>query len=542
MRYSLPTVCLAALLLTASLLSAQTPDDSIDRARFGLAQSLINLAELDQAQPLLDDLHQRYPDNRDILIQYLIVLSGRQQYTQAVTSCRHYLANHPDDTNITLWLARCLSWDQQYDRAIAAYDTLIDAEPNSPLAIREQARVLGWHRQYRRALAAYDQLVRSHPDRAVFAYEMQAKKALYNQHHAAAVTHYRQWLTEEPNNPEALYDLAQVYSTLGRWSDAQTSYQRLLSQYGSHHRARQALAKTQLYRQAPRLDLELDFIHEDSGDRNVDRRTWSTTAAWRTVLNEQVAVTVNQANRWHQFDGLSQVYQQQFGVVLDYQQRPSLWASVNLSRSIYDHHDGVPTCFGGQLNVKPADAWTVALSHQRQAILDNRATFLDRLYVDHYTLRTIYQPYRRLTAGADYRHSDFSDDNRRITYGMDIGYYLTLEPDSLRVSYRYEQYNYAHEAADYFSPDSFHTHTIAAEWRHFFNTDELFWGSNDTYSTVRYGLIIDTGQQIGHQIQCALHHDWTDRCSSHIEYSRILYDHQDIYRSDRCMIYTSWYF
>lgn len=530
------------MLTVLTAISAGEIENKTDKAKFGLAQSYMNLSDFDNANPLLQELYAKYPEDEDVVMNLLLVYSEKQQYEPAITLCMDFLKNNGDNKTIRLWLARCLSWDKQYDESLEIYSNLIAQYSDWEIPAREKARVLGWSRQYDDAVEEYRHLAERDPNTPVFGYEMAAKQNLYNRFPISAMKHYKQWLSEEPDNPEAMYDLAQIYSTQQQWSNAANMYERILAQYPSHFRAKQALDKVRMYSQDTKVRAGFKMFESDSASRITDTRYWNAFASVTLPLNENTYVNIRQDNIWRNFDNYRQIYQQQFGVELEYKHKPDFWGSVNFAASAYENEKGVEYLFGGELNIKPVDELTVTLSHQRRQIIDNSKVFLDKLYADNFGTRVLYQPTRHWVSGADYFHAAYSDGNKKDAYGADVGYYLSFEPDSLKLSYRHEIYHFSILDPDYFSPASFHSNRLRTEWRHYFNADELFWGTNDTYSTVQYEVIFDDGNQIGHQIRCGFHHDFNDRCSSYLEWSKMIYEHADIYSEDMLMFYTSIYF
>ena len=77
--------------------------------------------------------------------------------------------------------------------------------------------------------------------------EMKAKDAYYRFFDAKAFEFYTDWLTKEPDNLEALFDLAQSYSRQMQWDNAQKTYNRTLRVMDSHFRAKQAGNKTKIF-------------------------------------------------------------------------------------------------------------------------------------------------------------------------------------------------------------------------------------------------------------------------------------------------------
>jgi tetratricopeptide (TPR) repeat protein len=542
MNYRKLAFCVLLFVLFSFGLNAEEINDKIDKARLGLAQSLINASDYEQAMPIIQQLYEKYPNNEDVVAQYALVLADKQQYSQAIELCQQYLKNNKEHKTIKLWLARFLSWDQQYSEATELYSGLIFEYPEWLAPAREKARVLGWDRKYDEAIEEYRKVVHSNPNHPEIRYEMLAKYDLYNQFDISAIENYKHWLQIEPKDLEALYDLGQVYSRQSKWVDANQMYERVLDVYPNHFRAKQALDKIKIYSGQPKLTTGFEFFEADSSSRTMDKRYWNTFTSILKPLNENYYLRLRQDNIWYNFKNFSQIYQQRLSVGLDYYSKPEFWASVDYAHSIYPEENGVRHTFGSQINYLPYDPLTLTLSHQREQIVDNSTTFRSQLCRDNYSIKGLYRLNRRFSASFDYMYSHYSDDNSRNAYGLDIDYYLSFEPRSLKISYRYEGYQFAREDVDYFSPGSFHYNKVALEWRHFLNKEELFWGANDTYYTLRYEMNFDVKRENGHKLSIDFHHDWSNNCSSRLEWSKTIYEHSDTYSENRLMFYTSIYF
>jgi hypothetical protein len=140
--------------------------------------------------------------------------------------------------------------------------------------------------------------------------------------------------------------------------------------------------------------------------------------------------------------------------------------------------------------------------------------------------------------------SNYSDGNIRDEYGFDVAYFLFYEPRSLKAIYRYEHYGFDRQDTTYFTPGSFHTHILGLQWKHFLNKEELFWGANDTFYTLGYETRFDYDfeHEVGHKIKFGFGHDWNNRCTSRIEWSKTIYETSSIYAENSLMFYTAFYF
>ena len=521
-------------------LEKQYPDDI--EIKVTLADIFYEVGNIGQAKEIYTNIVAEDPSDIKSALKLTEILAAEQDYENAVNLCRKILSMEPDNKSAELWLARILSWNKQYDSSLAVYDNIIKNDPNAVVPMRERARLLGWDKKYDQSIAAYkDALNHANPN-LVISYEMNSKYNLYNQLDIAAINHYKKWLELEPNNPEALFDLGQIYSNQMQWTNARIMYNRILDEFGGHFRARQALSKVDIYSKAAQLKTGIEMIKADSSGRLTNKRSWSTFASITQPLDEKYYLRLRQDNIWYRFKGIEQAYRQRFLVALDYYDKPEFQAGAHYTYSDYPDEHGIKSTFGGQIGYVPRDRWLINLSHLRDEVTDNGTAFLNKRYRDDYKIRGLYKPGRRMAIGADYMYSRYNNDNDRNTYGLDLGYLLSHEPRSLKVTYRYEEYQFDNVSLDYFSPESFHYNAIGLQWKHFLNKEELFWGTNDTFYSFHYTVNFDVKNETGHKLYFDFHHDWNNKCSSHFEWSRMIYEHRDTYSENRLMFFMSVYF
>lgn len=510
--------------------------------KIALVDVYYSMGQVDKVRVNLEKLIEIQPGNEKLVYKLAEIYAGSKEYSKALKLCKQFLDEQVYSEDIKLLYARVLSWDRQYDESIKVYDELIESNKNNVLFRREKARVLGWDRRYEEAIEEYQKAIEVENADKVVSDERDAKFGLYNNYDKMAVTHYRRWLEAEPDNLEALYDLGQIYSKQGRWKQSSEMYNKVLGIYPGHYRAADALKKVNIYANKTEFKSGFEFIEANSGGRNVDKRSWDVSASLREALDENYYITAGENNTWYDYSGLKQIYRQRFLVKLEYFNKPDFWASANFAHSIFSGSHGVENTFGGEVNFKPADPWTIHLSHQRQEVLDNAFTFRNKLYRDDYLARVTYDQSRRLRFGADYMRSRYSDGNTRDEYGFDMGYFLLLEPKSLKVKYRYEHYGFDKQNQFYFTPGSFYCHSLGLEWKHFLNKQELYWGSNDTFYTLGYEVKLDSQNEIGHCLKASFEHNWNDSCKSGIEWSKVIYGNSSVYSENRMMIFTLFYF
>ncbi|MBW8001882.1 MAG: tetratricopeptide repeat protein [Planctomycetes bacterium] len=510
--------------------------------RVALANALYASGDMDNAKKIFKEVIERAPKDTQSALKLAEILAAKQHYQEAINICEQVLQDQPDNKDATLRLARIYSWYRGYEKSLAIYDEIIRTYPDWLQPRREKARVLGWTRRYNDSIKEYEKTINEIDPNQVVNYEMQAKYNFYNLYDSGAIEYFKKWLMIEPKNLEALFDIAQLYSRQMRWSNAVNAYKQVLKISPEHLRAKQALKKVNLYAQKTTLKTGFQYAEAKSQSRDVDYRYWNTFVSAKKPLNENYYLTLQQDNTWFNFKRFKQVYQQRFLVALDYYSKPNLWASANYAHSFFREETGVKDTFGAEMNYKPTDPWTLSISQQREPMIDNISTLDDRLYRDNYKLVSRYRHSRRLLLRQHVIFSHYSDDNDRNAYGVDLDYYLYYEPTSLKITYRYEEYHFNAQRTNYFTPKSFHYNTVALEFRNFLNKEELFFGANDTFYTIRYAVNFDVQNEIGHEIYIDFHHDYSDTLAMHIQVEKKIYEHGDTYRKDRVMFYLKMLF
>ena len=372
--------------------------------------------------------------------------------------------------------------------------------------------------------------------------EMLSKSNFYKIFDSSAIRYYKQWLKTEAEDLEALYDLGQAYARQMQWDNARNTYQAILNILPSHFRAEQALNKVNIYAKSPRAKLGFKFFEADSASRDMDKKYLDIYSSFKAPLREDLYFEAREDTYMYVYSHVGHVNRERISAGLEYYKKPYFWASGSYAYNIYS--DGIDESHTSkeEVNIRPFDPTLFTLSHEHDDVLDNALTLKMRLEKDDYKIRGTASPNRRLSFGADYMYSDYNDGNERDAYGFDSSCILLYEPKFFKVTYRYEEYGFDEPRPEYFTPSSFHSNTLLLEWRHFLNKEELFWGTNDTYYTLKYGVNLDVHDLHGHTFYADFHKDWNDRFSTHVEWSKKMYEHRDVYSEDEVSAYITYYF
>ncbi|MDD5255226.1 MAG: tetratricopeptide repeat protein [Candidatus Omnitrophica bacterium] len=511
-------------------------------ARLGLAQALYESGATGQAEGMLGEMALEAGQDDRMLSKIAEAALGWHKQGLAEKIYEDIIAEDPLNKNALLWLARIKSWNQDYHASLGLYERIIVHDPDWIVPRREKARVLGWMRRYKRSIEEYKKIVSRFGGEGAVAFEMRAKAHYYRGFFAQAIEAYREWLEIEPDDPEALFDLAQIYSTQMRWEEAIRTYEQILVHEPAHSLSRRALDKARFLQNAKVLGAGFEFFEADSASRQADMRSRSIMNSFGFPLSGMLSAGVGQKETWYGFSGLSSVFRSSSSFVLAYNQRPHLRFAIDYSYNNYSDGLKKSNSYAERLDFSPAGGIAFGASHGRRDVIENARTLRERLRADDYALQAKIAPCRRLSASLDAHYSDYNDGNHRVGYGIRVSSQLLYEPRSLELFYGFRQYGFNRANEAYFSPGSFHTNSVGLEWRQYLNARELFWGADNPYYTLRYEVNLDVHNQHGHVLYADLCRDWNGHFSTSLYWQKIIYEHVDNYSQDLVGLQAKYYF
>lgn len=546
------------------------------KAKLGLAKSYVNLRQYKESIAIFKELQRGFPENEDISVELINALyaagmeqeaenalgvllkhrikeargllslaqtlSGKGRYPAAEAICNAILRDNPQDLDSRLWLARVLSWEEKYESSLAQYDAIIKKSPGWVLPIREKARVLGWQRRYSDSIGQYKRILsETEPKSEVTMVEMSAKRDYYNLFDEKDIGYYLRWLEMEKDDPEALSDLGQIYARQMRWEEARQTYGRLLSLYPSNERARAVLNKVNQYSKSIVSETGFSHYEADSSSRDIDEKYWDLYTKAILPISQNFYLGAGEEAVFYTPSSAKSFKRMKTSVSFEYYNNPAFWAHGEYVFSAYTGTPKDSSNYSAEINYRPVDMVLFSFYSGRQDVEDNPQTMTRNLKRDDYRIRSTFRPNRRISAGADYTYSYFTDKNNKYTYGLDAEYNISYDPRRLTLRYRYEAYGFQEPRNYYFTPGSFHYNAVGIEWRQFLNKD-LFWGSNDTFYTLGYAVNFDVQAQVGNRFYANIHRDWNGRLSTHIEWSKKMYNHRDIYGDEQVTAFVKYSF
>ncbi|MDD5565635.1 MAG: tetratricopeptide repeat protein [Candidatus Omnitrophica bacterium] len=473
---------------------------------------LLNLGEvylysgdLKAARGLFERVLVMDPANNRAKVLHADTYAYGRRYSYAQGLYRKALERNPGDNEVKRKLADVLSWDRRYTEAIALYDEILSG--NDDPAIRlQKARVLGWQRRYPQALKAYQLLLKKRYDKRV-ALEMEAKRAYWDNRLRHAIHYYKELIAVSPENVEARFDLAQIYSYQSMWPEARDSYRAILQQSPSHFRATEGLEKAKIVSGQPSLKSGYEFFEADSKGRSTDLKRHSLFNEWDQPLGDKVSLIGMYALTERSFADAKDVTENEIKIRARYLKAPD-W-SIDTFYGLVDYNGRITSMhtFGTAFAFRAFDCGNAVVSHERGRLENNSRVIYGRFYSDTLKGRLSFDINRRLKAGFDYAYAHYSDSNARHEPGLDLLYYVSFEPKRLSLQYRYFYKNYKDKVTDYFSPKGFSTNSLALRWRHFLNKEEIFFGADDYFYDLGYEIYVDSKNIVSHKWSAELSRD-----------------------------------
>jgi len=460
-------------------------------------------------------------------------LIGKQKFDQALVQLEIILKSNPDDENALLWTARLLSWRGQTTLSISIYRKLIQEHPDEVLYYREGARVLGWSGDTSGSVSLYEKACQQFSGNQALLAESRAKKAYYNNLFFQAEKSYHQWLTIEPDNPEALFDLGQIYARSHQYAATRKNYDELLYKYPNNVQAQQVLDEAQVY--SHDWLIESGFKHEeaDSKSRQVNVRLYDAYERLeKSILgNMTIGLTTDQMD--YSFPGPLSIHRYRYAAYLEQDFLPDTFWKIGYGLSNSSDDNKYLQYRNAEIQFPfLTEHLLLNISYKRDDFIQNEAMLAEHLQEDQYRARATLAPIKPIEIGADESHSQFTDGNKLDNFGGDVAWHILYDPTRLTLKYRWQDWRFKKSETDYFSPKDFPSQRISLEWEQFFNRHNLYWGANNFSYFIRYEFINDRGNQRGDSGSVGINWHINKRLTLRVEARHIYYDHPGIYSDD----------
>jgi len=462
-----------------------------------------------------------------------------EDYESAEADYRKTLEEDPKNIDARIGLADILSWNKKYEEALELYDEILKDKDVAKIRL-QKARVLGWARAYDESLQEYQRILDIEYN-GIIELEMRAKQAYWNNRVKHSIDYYGKLIESDPENVEAMFDLAQVYSYQSMWEAAAGEYKRILAASPSHFRAKEGLQKIGLISEHVSLKSGYEFFEADSNDRvnDIKRHTFFNKISAPVNTNFTIAADYNLTSR--SFSDFGDVLENEGRIGFGYLQGPDWW--INGFYNFIEYNKDIDTMhtFGGSFNHRVSDTCVSQLSYERKGLENSSTVIKGNYYADNYKERLDIDIARKLKLGLDYLFSNYSNGNYRDEPGIDALYYISFEPKRFSIKYRYFYRVFDEKMPEYFSPHSFWTNKITFNWRHFLNKEEIFFGGDDLYYDLKYDVAVDSGDIVSHKFSAEFNWDINKKLNLNIKGS-VTNSSADVYEDKSAVAAIKYYF
>ncbi|MFC1479934.1 tetratricopeptide repeat protein [Candidatus Omnitrophota bacterium] len=502
-------------------------------------RALLYSGQYPMAEDVFVEVLEENPDNLEAKTYLADTYSYNKRFKEGITLYEEILKKK-DDIKVKEKLADVLSWDKQYEKSFALYDEILNDKYDSKIHL-QKARILGWARRYGEAGEEYQKILDKKHDELI-ELEMQAKEAYWNGRIKTAISKYNELIIRDPENVEAMFDLSQVYSYQSMWEDAISEYNRILALNPTHFRAREGLEKADLISRHVSLKTDYRFFEADSPSRDADIRKHQFLSNMIIPVNSKTFIDAGYVLTGRMFTDFHDILENEGRVKVTYLEKPDWQVSGYYGLIGYNKDiDELTHLFGADLGLRIMDFGVYSFFYDRQRLENNSTVIREHFYRNKFKSRVDLDVTRRLKVGADYLYAYYSDDNSLNEPGFDVLYYLSLEPKSLSVKYRYFYKEFNDKVGQYFSPKGFSTSKFTINWRHFLNKEEIFFGANDVYYDLKYDVLIDSTYIVGHKFTWEANYDVTKRLNLNVSGS-VMGSSASVYQESEVKAGLKYYF
>ncbi|MBL7130852.1 MAG: tetratricopeptide repeat protein [Candidatus Omnitrophica bacterium] len=460
-------------------------------------------------------------------------------YESAIEEYREVLKNDPGNIEARAALADILSWNKKYGEALELYNEILK-DKEAPEIRLQKARILGWAREYDKSEKEYQKILDIEDNKGI-ELEMKAKLSYWNNRVKRAIRYYKELIDTDPKNLEAMFDLSQVYAYQSMWDDAIQIYRKIIDVSSTHFRAKEGLEKAKLISEYCSLKSGYEFFEADSTGRDQDIRRHSSFNEFNYPLNYNLNLNTTYRLTYRSFADFGDLLENEGRIKVSYINNPNWSVGGFYDFIAYNKDINTMHTFGASYNFRIFDYGMSNFSYQRERLENNSKVIRDGYYIDNYKERLDIDINKRFKLGMDYLFAGYSDSNYKHEPGLDLLYYFSLDPKRFAVKYRYFYKNFDKKVSDYFSPKGFSTNSLALNWRHFLNKEEIFFGADDLYYDLGYDISVDSGDIVSHKFSGEFNWDISKRLNLNIRASVVNLS-ASVYRDKSITAQMKYYF
>lgn len=509
------------------------------KARLYLAESLSRTRQVDRALDQYRLVLEQYPANSMAVEKAIRLYYYTGKFEEAITLCQKILTKDPSRYDIIRLNAGLLWTNGNRDAALALYRDILTekAEDSLERQLSQVEFIPGlapvrtlWNtmtfspaRPPRLAEVVMGAAFAANPNsefinitkrsaplysryvwQEILAKEQQARESIRRGEYHEAL-HRLTSLSDTSNDPGLVFDLAYVYSRLGRLDDEIVLYEHMQEQTPCFPGLWEAVSRNRM-NESPFLTVQLGLREDDGWDNYKAIRQTKVESALHYSPSRNHRVKVSGARILYEstVSDLT-VDSRKFFALYSWRFNDSWKIFLGGGVESLDGENGDTALWSAELSGSIYDNLRGGFSYDRSPVTDTIAS-LSRNIVQQKTSLSLYTDIiSRLTLGGEYGFVDYDDNNHMIQYEAMGLYTLFYEPTLLEFSIRYHVQDSERDAhvgpvqadlfaaADhpYWSPSYYWLNTFSLYFKHQLSNDSLDRGVG-RYYTVKYSLGYDS--------------------------------------------------
>jgi len=542
---------------TRALLSStlsRTGDDI--RSRIILAEIATGDGEWTEALDMYRHVLRWDPENLAAMVRLgevetLLLRNSDGIRVDPVTTFERVIARSPNNLRARVGMARAYSRLKDFDKALEQYELALASDADNIVAHREKARLLYWTHQYEESVAAYDSLqapaaVEAFPmdifgtrsPEAALHTEMEYEalinvqeniqlekeaKRLAGFRDQKAVDVYKRLIAREPNNTEARFDLAQIYTRKNLTKKAIQEYEDLLSVDPHHEEAADVLSRLNL-KMEPRVVISMDTFDAngrgglsqmavDSYSMGVEYpfgdedELFSVSYGRKRYSSPTIIFDPENPGDIGQYAEFGSMGSNVFELRAQDRFKENVLLKAGVQFNEFDREDGFDDrpLFDLGVEFQTEEATRIEARLFTDNVAENGQSALFDIHRTGTSISVSSKPNRVTDYGGNFTYADYSDRNTLYELNMYASYLYSLPPQQLKLLLKLDYKDFANrdefaEASHpdnpftathpYFAPGNYMLYSAGFEWKHWLNP-ELYHGSEEVWYAVSANILLD---------------------------------------------------
>lgn len=509
-------------------------------ARLLRAEAAEDLGKLKEALELMSEINESFPGNTKATVKTATLLFRTGQFEEALAKCESILTSRPEQPDVLLLKTRILWAQHRWKDSSFIYRTFLEppvgellagqlkdrnlmvdiipepsfwrvitfSDDNTPdLAelVMSPSYVLNTSKENSAVSLLAAPLYAQYKWQKKFAHELRARRSVQRREYNQAADLYETLIEQQANDESLLFDLAGIYSRLGRLGDEAALYDRLQILNPEFPGLADAIQRNELKRR-PRISIGYGYLLEDGRNnyKAIEKRWGETNVSYSPRSQHRLDFNASRI-RYKAVNGDNDLWSKRFFLSYNLKLKSGLSALMGVGVESLDDEFANSGIFSFSLLGKIGDKLKSRLAFSRDLTTDTLASLTRNITHDDIEAGFAVDFFPRLSLGCDFGYVNFSDNNQKNEYALWSTYIIFFEPTLLRLNYSYEFDHFRENArpglplADgfapndhpYYAPDEYWLSKISLFFKHQLSDDTLDRGI-PRYYTLEYTIGYDS--------------------------------------------------